>query len=168
MSTWDGFSPVRHDVAAAMLRVSDGQRLTWPQWAAYVWAETNIPTAPIAVWQPKNEPQQRGVSYRREPSGQVVNYYDPAEIADQSSPWTSAAGARMARWLELLEDDSWRYLAINASRGITTTEEGKAFFVDRLRALLAPKPAAPKPDLPAPPPPADPDDIDPFAENYRP
>jgi hypothetical protein len=135
LSALDGFRLVSIDVAAAQARMEDGQNLSADQWAAWIWMMTDAPTAPIAEWDTKRGPA-RAVSYRLEGRVQVVNYYDPAQIADRDSIWALASLGQMREWVLMLEDDQWRYAAANAVRGVRTTDDGAAYYAQQARRIL--------------------------------
>ncbi len=124
-------SLINLDRLKAQARMDDGQKLSGRQWAALIWAETDIPTAPWAALLKKSDTPKtiysgkRAIVYSFSRGEQFIDYYPVSLIADPKNGWHETVGTgAMEAWVDLLEDDESRIMAYNVAHGVYASEGG--------------------------------------------
>jgi hypothetical protein len=139
---WKRHALTCRDVEDALELAGNGTRLTGRQWAALLWAWTDIQTCAVGTsvdssrlyvptetlppggwnkhlaWM-RSSPLMPGASSREDvPQWQkVVAYHSVGTLADKAGPWHKAADGQMRDWVNLLADEQERQLAWNYAHG---------------------------------------------------
>lgn len=123
-SRLETFHPmVRQDVEMAFERLGADGELSERQWAALVYAFTELPTFGGVA-------SRHGGAYRPaytlDAGGQPhIDYYGAARIAYSKHQWFGAASGRMLDWVGILEDPVVRLEAWNAAHGVLARSEAR-------------------------------------------